>query len=577
MTRAKWGFVGLSVAGAALAGISATVAAGSVTASRLSAYSVTVGVVLVWSVGLLLWSRPSSRRVARLLFLLAFAYFVRGLAISDNDWLFSITRALGQLAEFVLVWVMLAFPSGRLRSVHDRIIVGCAAFTAFFLWIPTVLLSQTVPLAGPIAACGDSCPENVLLVADNPSLAAAFQAAFRWSGTLLLVATAASLAVRLIRASPLTRRTLAPVLVVSILRTLAVAAFIGSGGSILSGEILVVLFWCVPLSMALGLLLGRLYSASALKRLVSGLQKRPDAVALRAVMADALEDPELEINYWVPDRAQWVDSTGGFTDQVPVPGSDRAATLINQPDGSPLAEIVHDESMLEQPDLIEAAIASTRLALQTNQMQAELTLSDERVQAAQSRAQRSLERDLHDGAQQRLIALRMKVSVLTRIMDQDSRRAAELARELGPDIEAALSEVRDVAHGRGHRTLTAQGLAAALDDLITRSPFPVTLAMENIGRYPSPIEGAVYLTCSEALQNVGKHAGPGVSVMVTLADDGEWLSLSVVDNGKWRGSNSQATGHGMTNMRERILDVGGSLTVGSDGGGMAVRARVPVT
>ncbi|MEI2717398.1 MAG: hypothetical protein V9E98_10445 [Candidatus Nanopelagicales bacterium] len=160
------------------------------------------------------------------------------LAISDNDWLFSITRALGQLAEFVLVWVMLAFPSGRLRSVHDRIIVGCAAFTAFFLWIPTVLLSQTVPLAGPIAACGDSCPENVLLVADNPSLAAAFQAAFRWSGTLLLVATAASLAVRLIRASPLTRRTLAPVLVVSILRTLAVAAFIGSGGSILSGEIL---------------------------------------------------------------------------------------------------------------------------------------------------------------------------------------------------------------------------------------------------------------------------------------------------------------------------------------------------
>ncbi|MEI2717400.1 MAG: ATP-binding protein [Candidatus Nanopelagicales bacterium] len=87
----------------------------------------------------------------------------------------------------------------------------------------------------------------------------------------------------------------------------------------------------------------------------------------------------------------------------------------------------------------------------------------------------------------------------------------------------------------------------------------------------------MYLTCSEALQNVGKHAGPGVSVTVTLADDGEWLSLSVVDNGKWRGSNSQATGHGMTNMRERILDVGGSLTVGSDGGGMAVRARVPVT
>ncbi|MEI2717399.1 MAG: histidine kinase [Candidatus Nanopelagicales bacterium] len=212
-------------------------------------------------------------------------------------------------------------------------------------------------------------------------------------------------------------------------------------------------------------------------------------------MADALEDPELEINYWVPDRAQWVDSTGGFTDQVPVPGSDRAATLINQPDGSPLAEIVHDESMLEQPDLIEAAIASTRLALQTNQMQAELTLSDERVQAAQSRAQRSLERDLHDGAQQRLIALRMKVSVLTRIMDQDSRRAAELARELrsghrsrlvrgtrrrawprashahcaGPGSGAGRSDnaqsiPRDVGHGE-HRTIPLPDRGGRVPDL----------------------------------------------------------------------------------------------------------------
>ena len=297
-------------------------------------------------------------------------------------------------------------------------------------------------------------------MSDSPALATFFQTIFRVSGVVLLVAVALSLLDRLLHASPLTRRTLAPLLVVSIVRTLAVAAFVATGAEVLSGVVLVALFWAVPLSMALGLLLGRLYAAAALQRLVSGLQRRPDADELRAVMADVLEDRSLTIAYWLPEQAQWMDAAGGLTDAPPVAGHDQSVTFARQPDGAPVAALVHDEALLEQPALLGAVTASTRFALESNRLQAELSLADERVADARSSGRRELERDLHDGAQQRLIALRMKVSVLTRLLHTDVHRAGELAAELGPDIDATLQEVRDLGHGRGPRLLVESGIGA---------------------------------------------------------------------------------------------------------------------
>lgn len=578
MRRPTGAFVGLVATGLALAALPAAVAATSTTVVDVKAVVyVVVGILLVWGVALVLWTRPPDRRIAKLLFVLAAAYAVRGLAASDAEWVYTMSRTFGRVAEFVLVWVMLAFPAGRLRARRDRLIVAATAVTSVALWIPVVLFSPEIPLAGALVPCDDQCPGNALLVSDAPTLAAFFETTFRISSVVILVAVALSLLDRLLHASRLTRRTLAPLLVVSIVRTLAVAAFVATGAAALTGVVLVALFWAVPLSMALGLLLGRLYTAAALQRLVSGLQRRPDADELRAVMADALEDRTLNISYWLPEQSQWLDATGTLTDAPPAAGRDQAVTFARQPDSAPVAAIVHDEVLLEQPALLGAVTASTRFALESNRLQAELSLADQRVADARTRGRRDLERDLHDGAQQRLIALRMKVSVLTRLLDTDVHRAGELAAELGPDIDATLQEVRELGQGRGPRLLVDSGLDVALATAVRNGPLPGTFTASGLTRYPDEVEGAVYFTCLEALQNAGKHAGAEASVDVTVADDGQCLTFAVADTGRTSPVTTTFAGRGMANMRERIVSVGGTVDGTLSPTGMTVHGSVPVT
>ena len=191
---------------------------------------------------------------------------------------------------------------------------------------------------------------------------------------MVLVATAVSLAVRLVRATPLARRTLAPLLGVSIVRTLAIATFVLTAGAAPPGRLLVALFWAIPLSMALGLMLGRFYVAAGLQRLVSGLQHRPDPEELRAVIATALDDPGLEILYWLPDQQCWVDTSGEQLPDPSDPGPGRVVTIVADTDGVRRAALVHDVSIVEQPALLEAVTASTRRALEENQAAAEAVL-----------------------------------------------------------------------------------------------------------------------------------------------------------------------------------------------------------
>lgn len=565
----------LGSAGLVVAAVPTVVAATSTTADEpWAGLLVAFGVLLVWTVAMAMWTRPRDRRLAELLFLLALAYAIRGLAASDNPWVFSTARALGQVAEFVLVWVMLAFPSGLLRSRADRIIVALGGFAAIGLWIPTVMLSVAVPLAGPLVPCDGDCPTNALLVADQPMVAALFADAFRVVSMGALIATATSLLVRLIRASALTRRMLAPVLITSALRTLAIAVFVFSRGSQLSGLVLVFLFWAIPLSMALGLLLGRLHTAAGLQRLVAGLQVGPDKDQLRNLMAQVLDDPDLKISYWLPDRRRWAQPDGHVTADAPTPGPGQVVTITSDQTSEPVAALIHDEVLLEEPALMEAVTSSTRLALETNQVRSELALSDARVADAHSRAREELERDLHDGAQNRLIALRMKVSVLRRLFDQDVSRAASLAAELGPDIDATLREVRDLAHGRGSRRIEALGLTAALQDLASAAPVEVSVDVIDLTSYPSTVENAIYFTCAEALQNAAKHAGSGVHVKVRATDDGCAVRLVVSDDGP--GASATSVGFGLEGIRRRVASAGGEVEFASEpGNGFRLNCTIP--
>jgi signal transduction histidine kinase len=207
----------------------------------------------------------------------------------------------------------------------------------------------------------------------------------------------------------------------------------------------------------------------------------------------------------------------------------------------------------------------------------EVRRSRARIVAAADDARRRLERNLHDGAQQRLIALRMKVGIAARLLDQDPRRAAELLREMGVDVEAAIAELRALAHGVVPPVLVERGLPDALRDAVQRTPMAVIVDIEDVGRCDHAAEGAVYFCCLEALQNAAKHAGIGATVTLKLRRHADALHFCVQDDGAGRPTaDATQDGQGLANMRKRIEDVGGKFeALGRPGAGFSVTGTVP--
>ncbi|HEX6391228.1 MAG TPA: HAMP domain-containing protein [Solirubrobacteraceae bacterium] len=214
------------------------------------------------------------------------------------------------------------------------------------------------------------------------------------------------------------------------------------------------------------------------------------------------------------------------------------------------------------------------LAAHVAQQAAELQASRARIVAAGDAARRQVERDLHDGAQQRLVMLRLQLSAARRHLDAGDDRAGEALAAAAEELTRALEELRELAHGIYPAALESDGLPGALEDAAQRCPLPATVACDGAGRYPPALETAVYFCCLEALQNAAKHAGDGAVVRVTLADAGDELRFAVSDDGA--GFDVSGDGHGLQNMRDRIGALGGDLQIDSrPGAGTTVRGRVP--
>lgn len=555
----------LGAPGLAFAAIVVTVVMEGHEADRLlNAVQAGLGLLIVWSVAVAVQLRYPDRPLGRLLFALAALYGLLALQASHNPFLFTLARVSRAAVEVLLVWVMLSFPTGRLAGRLERALVMAAALAVVLLWLPGAMLSSQLPIAGPLLLCRDDCPRNVLFVAEMPEVARALNLTLRAVGALVLVATAVVLFNRLRRATPLMRRALAPVLLASIARATVTAVFLAGIGSRLA---FTVTFFAVPIAIALGLLRGRLHAARALQRLVSGLRGRPGMHELRRVMADALGDESLKIAYWIKDPDQWIDAEGQ-TVALPYPSAEqgRAATLVCDAEGRPIAALVHDVALLEEPTLVESVASSMQVALESHRLEAELkaelNASGARTVSAVEAERHRIERDLHDGAQQRLIALRMKLSVTSRLLEQDPRRAAALVGEMGGDVEAAIADLRAYAHGVAPPLLLERGLAFALAEAVQRAPIPTRTSFGNIDRFDAGIESAVYFCCLEALQNAAKHGGEMATAQVTLERVGDTLHFSVEDDGKpTTGAPRASGGQGLTNMRERIAAVGGHLAI----------------
>jgi signal transduction histidine kinase len=196
-----------------------------------------------------------------------------------------------------------------------------------------------------------------------------------------------------------------------------------------------------------------------------------------------------------------------------------------------------------------------------------------RIVTAADAERRRVERDLHDGAQQRLVLLKLKLSSLERQIGDNA-----LLAEIAGDAEAALSELRDLARGLYPPLLESEGLPAALGETATRAAIPTTVTAEGTGRYPAELEAAVYFCCLEALQNAAKHAGPGASARVSLMADDTELRFEVTDTGLGFDPQQVNGSSGLQNMTDRIGALGGTLTVtSSPGAGTTVAAVIPAS
>jgi signal transduction histidine kinase len=206
----------------------------------------------------------------------------------------------------------------------------------------------------------------------------------------------------------------------------------------------------------------------------------------------------------------------------------------------------------------------------------ELIASRARVVAAADESRRQIERDLHDGAQQHLVALAVKVGLVRTLMDTAPETAAGMFDEVRGDVQVTLEVLRELAHGIYPPLLRERGLADALQAAASRASLPTTVRAAGVGRYETDVEAAVYFCCLEAMQNAGKHAGDGARVCVELAEADGSLWFEVRDDGAGFETTVDRGGHGFVNMRDRLGAFGGELEVRSAvGRGTTVRGTVP--
>jgi signal transduction histidine kinase len=527
-------------------------------------------VAVAWSfliAGLVAWRRRPGNSLGPLMIAAGFALLARQLRYSHDALLFTVFFALGDLSFALVAHSTLAYPSGRLRGRAERALVKSGYATALVFPLAVLLFHAA---KRPLLFFDPLPRRSLLLLADSAHAAELLQRTqvVVFDGVLATLFIAV-IARRLVRATTRTRRLLAPLLLAAV--ALALHALFQCVFTFVNQTFAYnTLFWwqivtaiALPIALLVGMLRARLARATV-GALLLELERTPPQ-GLRDALARALADPSLEVAYWLPERGGFVDSAGTAL-ELPADAAQRAVTRLEH-EGEPVAALIHDPSLLEEPNLVEAVGAAARLALENRRLQAETRAQLQQVQESRVRIvtaadeeRRRIERNLHDGAQQRLVALALQLrSAQRQLGDRADPEVDRILAATVDQLQDAVEELRALARGVHPAILTEEGLAAALESLTSRTPLPVSLQVAD-ERLPPQVEATAYFVASEALTNIIKHAHASKATISAHRRSGVFV-IAVEDNGI--GGAHPCSGSGLQGLADRVEALGGRLTIKS--------------
>jgi signal transduction histidine kinase len=534
------------------------------------------GLLMQW-VGLLVWGKRGTGFTGPLVYLSGLLWFVGSGLPEPLDFLTFAWRGWYQPA---LVAVVLGYWAGRLAPGIDRLLVGAM--------VVTFLVRSLVRQFGfDPHAYFHVDGVNPTLIVWNEGLWTAVEIA---TGVVVGVVGVALVIRSLARwwaASPPARRTLTPMVVAGI----AIAPLLGwttltTPSNAFELPIGVDPYWIVwatlilwpfvPIAIAIGLMRIQQARTSVADVLVE-LDRGVPVARLEDVLQRRLSDPSLRILF-VGGDGRAVDASGGAV-ETPKATPTTAVTQVDSETGRPIAYIVHDPALDEDPSLLQAISAATRLSLENDRLQAEVRAQLTEVRELSARLvdasdaeRRRMERDLHDGAQQRLVTLALRLQVAGSSADAQDGDLERLLTEATAELDGALAELRELARGIHPEILTRSGLAAAVTVLAERSPIPVVTDVMD-GRCAAASEVTAYYVIAEALTNVTRHAGATSAKVHATLTDGR-LMVEIADDGV--GGATLHAGTGLAGLRDRVVAVGGAFEVQSEpGSGTSIRATLP--
>ena len=540
--------------------------------------SIGVGTLFVIAGVIGVRQRPRSP-VGALLVVVGFAYLVGRLQGADPPGLGLAANLANSVWQGIIFYITYSFPTGRLRSPVDRwIVIGGLGYT--------LVNNLFVLVTSPTRAAPGLNPQNPWFLALPQTSVELVRPILLVIGYALIFGGTAWLTRRWLASSPPMRRVLTPVYV-SALATGLVAVLLRATLGVVSPSTdptqaisvaLLIAYGFLPIGFLVGLLRAQIARA-AVADLVIELGDLPTPPRLRIALAAALHDPTLDVITWSGERNAFVDTAGEIA-QVPIPDSDRAVTVLERA-GDPSAILVHDSAILDDPGLVTAVATAVRLTLDNERLETEVgrqldevRASRARVAAAADDARRRIERDIHDGTQQRLLGVALGLQDVRGRLNSGTPEAAALD-EMTDQLQSALTELRQLAQGVHPAVLTQHGLGPALRGLARRSPIPVELVLSGPEeRLAQSVEAALYFIASAALSNAQAHSRAS-QVVMRVDTNGNEVQLSVRDDGQ--GGAREGRGTGITGMRDRAETVGGRLAIDSPRGGPTeVRAFVPV-